>query len=435
MNLNKLIELVKKSNPSVVAARLSALASGNEANIGFSKFLPSVVATAEYNKNFNKNLGREVDGNKIEYGDNNYGSSTKNASISADYNLFNSGRDFFSLRTHKYAAKAYEYEESNVTQESILNSVRLYHYIILLEEQKKAKLEEENARAELRLIAASKQKLGSFGPGDKLKAESSYLEAKMATAELDRVIKEKRMELNHHLDLRSDQNLFLENPTGGGLKIGVADVENRIKDAIESDPQLKKFLEEKKQVEDSLRLAKLDMLPIVTAGVRAGASMEDDRYSGEILLKQNQEHVKRTETMVGLNAKVNFPIFSGFSGVNRLRAQQRHLESYSVKIESRKRAIQDNVVNIINNIKYYKDMIPSLEKSLRLQTEIFDGVLVSYKNGGSSMTDVLLARSSLERVKTELLKEKYNLLVSKLELLKQIGKLSTENIINLGGFL
>ncbi|MDR3079221.1 MAG: TolC family protein [Rickettsiales bacterium] len=436
INIAKLFELVRKNNASVIVSRLEAQRASREVDANFSKFLPTVVLDAGYNKTFGKNIYVESEGKEIDLaGKKNYSSDTEDAEIRAGYNVFNSGRDLLSYRATRHAAEAIGHENSAKTESALFEAVKLYFHILLLETQRKSKLDEQSARAELRRMAESKRKLGSLSPEDKLKVENSYLEAKISVASQDKLIRERYIELNqNHLGLRPDQHLLLEKPGAAAQHgTGKINVDRQISYAIANDAQLKKLTKESKQLGEKMKLAKMAMIPTITVDLSAGISAKSFNLMNE-QTKQSSKQSKDAIATAALDARINFPIFSGFKDLNNLKAIQKGLESHEALIEERKKVIQSSIVRVVGNINYYREMIPSLEENFRLQAEIVRGVLNSYRNGGNTMKDVLLEKSSLERVGSELLAERYNLLISRLELLKLTGKLTVENIINLGGF-
>ncbi|MDR1425510.1 MAG: TolC family protein [Rickettsiales bacterium] len=439
IDLTRLVELVEKNNASVAVARLAALAHGSEAAASFHSFLPSVGIGAEYSRHRGKTSSTiiDADGNRIQNtGWHHYNTDPhRNVSVNVNYNLFNSGRDVLSVRGRRYVADAAKYTETAALQNTIYEAVTLYFYILLLEAQREALLEEQTARAEMRAIEESKQKLGITNPSDKLKVQNSYLEAKISVFDLDKSLKKERMKLNNFIGLAPDRDfIIVEKPAGKRQKTGISDVERRIEEALASDIRLKKLEEEKKLAKNNLLSAKLAMAPVVEAAL-----------SGAFVFKKNpteefepigSERMERETTSVegGLSVRMNFPVFAGFQNFNLLKARYREVESLDAQLEAQKRDIKSNVIATVSDINYYIEVLPSLEESLKLQKSIFIGVLNSYRNGGSTMADVLLARSGLEKTKIGLLKEKYNLLARRLELLKLTGKLNTKNIINLGGF-
>jgi outer membrane protein TolC len=435
MNTAKLIELVKKNNASVLSSRLLALKSEKEGNADFSKFLPTVTLSAGYEKVFGRYIYSESPNKKvgIDDKDKNTSSDTFSANLMANYNVFNSGRDLFSHNFHKHKVEAAKYEEYHKIEEAVVSALTLYFHILLLEAQRKAQLDDQNAKGEIRLMAETKEKLGSLSPDDKLKVDSNYLNAKISTATIDKLIREKRIELNlHHLGLGPDQDLVLDRPEANEQNIGKIDIDRQIENALGSDVQLKKLEETKKQLEESLKLAKLSMAPLITVNMSAGIDGNDSKITN--MSHENNGQHKNVSATANMNARLDFPIFAGFGNLNNLRAVRKDLENCDVLIEERKRTIRGSVIDIVNNISYHSEIIPSRERNLGLQKKIFRGALNSYRNGGYAMTDVLQEKSKLEKAESDLLTEKYNLLISRLELLKLTGRLTVENVINLGGF-
>ncbi len=410
LKLHNLIDLALERNLETKQAYINVKLAEYNLTEAKANYYPTIRISGNYSI-------ADDDNYKETYAD---GKKYLNGSISASYNLFAFGKYKFNVNSIEHALNSMKYKENNTIQEVIFSVVENYYKLLSLKAEREVAIENENLGYETLKAANLKYKLGIVPLVDKLKANTAYSENKLNTIKVENEIKKQKANLNIILNLDPDYVLYIENPE---IKIKSInkDISYFMEEARLNRPDLKILYEQKKQKEQELNGIKTQFLPEFT--INGGISTNKDISKGA----NKKVH---TDSSVSLN--VSIPIFNGFSDVASIKAKTKEIEFIDRQIEQLEKQISNEVWSCYqdfntNQVAFIasKDLLKSAEENAKINFGM-------YKNGKASILEVLDSQSQLKDAKMEFINAKYNWIVYKIKLLKTIGKMNLNNIINIG---
>lgn len=405
LKLEDLIYLALERNINTRSAIIDVKIAEKELKANKSVYYPNISISGTY---------QETDGDAYTTKQQN-----KGGGISASYEVFAFGKSVYKIKALRHYLNSAKYKKDQITQEVIYNVIENYYGLLSLQAQKEAAIETEKASQEAFKAASLKYKIGIVPLVDKLKSENSYSRNKLSRLKIENSIKKQKANLNLLLNLDPNYVLYIETPDVNVKKVNKK-VEDYIKDAKNNRIDLKYLKEQKNGKLDSLTSLKLSRLPTINASGYFGVSKNFTKY-------YKQPSYESSE----IKLSVSVPLFTGFYTTNTIKSKEEEIKSINLKIEELEKSISTEVWNAYydfnttqNSYFIAKDLLKTAQESAKVQ-------LGMYKNSKSSMLDVLNAQEQLENARYEFINSKYNLLIYRIKLLKTIGKMNLENIINI----
>lgn len=423
LELTDIIKLAIVRNLTVKDIKIKVESTKNNLNAQWSRFLPTIQLRSAYNLSKNDGITRDyINHYSIQKGE--WGSSA-NGSIDLSYNITNFGHDIASYKSAKYYLKSTEYYRDKIVQDTIYTVAEHYYQVLSYQSKKEAAIEMENTYLETFKAAELKYKIGIVPLVDKLNSENSYSNSKMNSLESKNALIKAIASLNILLNLEPNYNLNLAESKIELKKI-VLVLEDLIKEAFENRVDLKKISEDKKRVVQDLKATKAARYPSVDLRASSGGHKQiDPKLISEIdkILYDNS-----------VNLSITVPIFSGFGVTNNIKIKEKELKSINLKIEELKKEISNEVLAAYYDFETNQNKFFISKELLRTATENAKVSFGMYKNGKASILDVLNAQAKLEDAKLQFINSKYSWLIYRIRLLKAIGKLNIDNILNMEKF-
>ena len=408
LKLTNLIYLALQRNNNTKEAYINIKIAERELAKQKSVYYPSISANATYG---------EQDGDSYKNREKKQGASV---GVNLSYELFTFGQNSASVAAMKHYLSSTKYQYNQEVQDIIYNVIEAYYTLLSLESQKTAALETELLSQETYKAASLKYKIGIVPLVDELKSKSSYSENRLERIRIENEINKQKAILNNLLNLEPTYTLYVENPEINIKKIN-NNVDYYIEEAKKNRYDLKVLLSSKKEAEAKLKVAQRDRYPTINLN----GSVEGNKD----LTKNttNDENIVDTNVSVSLNV----PLFTGFSTSNSIKIQKENIKKLDVQIEQKEKDISKEVWNAYqdfntNQVSYFiaKDLLETATENAKVS-------LGMYKNGKASILDVLDAQNQLQTAKVNFINSKYNWLIYRMKLLKTIGKMDLENIINI----
>lgn len=424
ITLEYLIRMALIRNQNVELAKINLEIAKHNLDAQKSRFLPTIQANGAYSLSESDRIDSmwPFGGTYISKGK--WGSGA-NGSINLSYNITNFGHDFASYKSVKYSLKSTEYSKDKMLQDIIYSIVEQYYQILSYEAKKQAAIEMENAYSETLKAAELKYEIGIVPLIDKLSAENSYSNSKMNSLESKNSLIKSKANLNLLLNLDSTYNLILENPKIELKKVYLV-LDELIKEALKNRVDLKKLIEDKKKIAQELNATKTARYPSIDLRASTGGNKQ---LSPKLSSKVDKILFNNSASL-----SVTVPIFSGFSVTNSIKIKEKELKSINIKIEELKKEIANEVLAAYYDFETNQNKFFISKDLLRTATENAKVSFGMYKNGKSSILDVLNAQAKLEDAKLQFINSKYSWLIYRIKLLKAIGKLNIDNIVNMEKF-
>lgn len=367
-----------------------------------------------YLPNINLGAGASYSENKAGYGSDWEDSSPVSANVSLDWLLY----DFGGRQANKdYAYQnflAAGFSHNQQMQDTLFNVANAYYTLL----SAKAALQESKANEDMYLksyeLAAKKYELGLVSLSDKLQAETSYAQSRLATLEDENSINIAKGNLAEILNLPAYTDFALAKVNLNAKDAFFnAEVKDLIDKALQERNDLKVKQAEIKAAEASLKQAEAADYPSVSLnGSFAGS---DDLSSG---------HGQNYNGRIGVQLTV--PLFTGFSNT-----YSKLTKKYA--LESAKESLAETTVNIRKDVwnKYhdYTTAVKNYEITgtlLKSSQENYKVALGAYKAGKNDIVTLLDAASKLALARKERSSALYKLFLSKTDLLRAIGKLEIQ---------
>jgi len=125
-----------------------------------------------------------------------------------------------------------------------------------------------------------------------------------------------------------------------------------------------------------------------------------------------------------IGVKMNIPIFSGFKSRAKIAQAKIEKEITKNKREEALHGLAIERMNVLNNYTVNLDNCANQQKSIELAEKVRRQEELKYKEGLSSLTDLLVSESELRSAEINYVKYVLQVRISELDLLKSEGKLS-----------
>jgi outer membrane protein len=193
---------------------------------------------------------------------------------------------------------------------------------------------------------------------------------------------------------------------------------------------------------DNIKIAESGHLPTLDLSASYGNRQGDDNSrivtgdidnDGDIDVANNPNDTDNDQALVGIS--LNFPIYSG-GGVSALVDEEvyRHRasrENYEKVAREAERETRDGYLGVIAEIA----RVQALARSVESNETAVEATDAGYEVGTRTIVDVLIARQSLFRAKTDYARSKYDYLNNVLKLKRAGGTLQPDDIKQLNAWL
>ncbi len=407
LSLIDVLDIALKNNPQIKQAWLNIDVGSYSYKTQLSEAFPTITGQLGYSNN------------RTKYDETSTSSRTEGLtpSITLDYLLFNFGGRTADIMNFKYKLNSIKFETNSFVQNFIYNVIQAYYDLFSTLANENAAKETENSSYEAFKAASVRYDIGLVPLTDKLQAETSYTQNRLLRERAENEAKIKRAELNYLLNISPVIELKLAPPM---LDVSKDDFQenivNLIERALENRPDLKAYYETKKAKKAEIYSAKTEWLPSVsltgtyghTNDLRKGSRDDRDNYN------------------IGITARMQF--FTGGYIYNNVAKAKSELNIIDEQIKDLEKSIELDVWTAYQNFITAKRTYITSQTLLKSATETEKTMLGRYKNGKSSILDLLDAQSNLATARYELISSQHNWFVSRANLIRALGQISVEEM-------
>lgn len=399
IDLSTVMEKAICANPSLKISYLSTLVSGASYGQGLSSYLPDVSATGSVSAS-----DRKVDG----------GSSTQAADASAGVRLSwllldMGGRSASSERLKAYLQSSY-FAYDDTLQNVLFDVISTYYAVLSAEEKYEGLLKSEKSYKKSHEEANSRYKLGLVPLSDKLQAQTSYEQARLASNVARKNIAVQRGNLANLLDVSPDMHFKLKRPDKSVTDDGKVEAfDLLVSKALALRPDYKSQQQDLIAAEKQVSVAKSGALPYLSAN--ASASADKDIRNGN-----------RAQYGASAGLTLTVPLFTGFSNSYKIGQAQYQYEQAKQSLEQTKNKIENEIWAAVQD---YQTSLESFRISNTLLASAQENERVafaSYKVGKVNILTLLDAESSLASARVENSTTFYNFLTAKAKLQRVLGE-------------
>ncbi|HSQ97946.1 MAG TPA: TolC family protein [Rickettsiales bacterium] len=407
LTLIDILEMALENNPKVKEAWLNIDVSKYSYRTEFSDYFPDITGEIDYSKTKSDYKNNTADA-RSEY---------VYPSINLSYLLFDFGGRESSINSFKYKLEATKFETNDYVQSFMYSVIEAYYNLFSSIASERAAKETESSSYEAFKAAKMRYKIGLAPLTDKLQAETSYMQEKLAREKAENEVKIKKAELNYLLNLTPTTELNLSAPL---LSIPNKDftesIENLLERAVKNRPDLKAYYETKKAKKSEIYNAKSEWLPSISLTSSYGRINDMERNS----------HTDRDTYNVGVTATM--PFFTGGSIYNNVAKTKSELKIIDTQINDLEKSIELDVWTAYQNFLTAKKTYITSESLLKSARETEKTMFGKYKNGKSSILDLLDAQSDLASARYEFISAQHNWFITRANLVKVLGEMSVEEL-------
>ena len=410
LTLIDVIDMALTNNPKIKESWLNVDVGSRSYKAQLSNYLPDINGQVSYSTGKNK-YQDSISSTKNE---------TLTPSVSLSYLLFDFGGRTADTLNFKYKLNAVQYNTNSFIQTFIYQVISAYYGLFSSLANEKAAKEAENSSYEAYKAASVRYDIGLAPLTDKLQAETSYTQKRLIREKAENTVKIKQAELNYLLNLSPLNELNLEAPFMDVSKDDFeANIVNLIETALNNRPDLKAYYETKKAKKAEIYSTASDWLPSISLNASYGRAHD----------YKNDNEPFRDNYNIGITASM--PFFTGGYIYNNVAKTKAELNIVNQKINDLEKNIQLDVWTAYQDFMTAKRTYITSETLLKSATETEKTMLGRYKNGKSSILDLLNAQSDLASARYEHISAQHNWFTTRANLVRAIGQMSLEEIENI----
>ena len=398
--LPDLIQISICTNPSLSAQYMGVKSYESQLGAARSEYLPTITLTGNAN----------IAGTRKEHG--NYTQSEPySGTAKASWLLFDfGGRSARNTATLAYLEAA-NFTYNTALQELVLSVQTAYLNLLAAQESlisAKASLETYQQSYN---EAQKRYKLGMVSLSDNLQAKTRYEQALLSVVQAENAVQQYAGALAVLLNLAPNTALKVEKPAFNAqyTQIETDDIHKLFEMALTNRPELQAQQSVERAAHANLKNTRTNMLPSLSA---TAAATYNDNWKHSALYG--------IENSAGLS--LSWPLFTGFANTYATQAASYLYKQEQANTNSIKLQIQNDVWS---KYQHYKTALRSYEISQTVLESAEENERVAfryYKVGKGDILNLLTAVAQLADARQNKITAFYNLLLSKANLYRSIGK-------------
>lgn len=406
LSLNEVVIATLCHNPDARAAYLTLLSSADSYDGTVMSYLPNITASA-------------AGGSTRSRVDNANASTARSssASASAGMTLYDFGRREASLSIAERTLAAAGLSYDSTLQGFIATS--LQQYFKLLTSQNAVEIEQLSytlAKATLD-AAETRYALGIVALSDVLQARTAFAQAELSVQTANNTLALDRASLAQLMGFAPLTEIHVSDLEDSSLI--QAPFNNALVELIEKAKTRRTDLQTRKlqleNAEDSLKNTGRRGLPSISAN----ASRSYDDWD---IANNDTRHTD------SIGVSVSIPIFTGFGNIFSERAERKNLEVQKLQLTQSERNVEQDVLNAWQNYTTSSKSFEISRSSLASARQLKEVSLGRYKEGLGSILDLLTAQNSYRSALQSHLSARYNLLTTRVDLIRAVGVLDLHSI-------
>jgi TolC family type I secretion outer membrane protein len=404
LGLVEVLDIALKNNPKLKQQYLNVDIASKDYGIGKSAWFPNLDGSVSYGLS-------QTDGDKGKDDSNKF-----SASVTLSYLLFDFGKREANISALKERVIAMDYQSNAFLQNFIFDVIKVYYDLLLAIASENTARETQFSSRESYKAANTKYELGVVALTDKLQAETSYQQSVLNLNVAENNVTIAKAKLSNLLNLPPNYVLTLASPildmSSDFLDVDIADL---IDIAIKNRPDIK-YNEKQKEIEKkNVWIAKSEVLP--TFNLSASYVLSED-------FKKDETKANVFEAGVG----VKVPFFTGGRIVNNIAKSKLQLKMAEEELFKVKRDVELDVWTSYQNFLTSKKNFSTSILILKSATETEKNVFGRYKNGRSSMLDLLSAQVDLANAKYSYVEAQYNWFIQRANLIRSLGYMTFQKV-------
>jgi outer membrane protein TolC len=373
----------------------------------YSAYLPRISASA--NRSRSKSISEGADGKT---------SISGGTGLSGSLTLYDFGQREFTIDSAELALAAAGYGYDSSLQSAIATAISGYYSLLTAQNAIEVSKESNKFARESFEAANLRYELGLVPLADLLQAKVSYADSELGVQQAENSLAITRASLARLLGLSPDAEIAVEEIDDSNLLIDPFN--SKLKELIEMAKEKRVDLAATRAGLESSRIAlkALKRSNLASVSINASGGFDD--------LKLFNSQTTRSQS-VGISVSV--PIFTGFNETYSTRIAERGIIAQEEGLKRAELGIEQEVWNAWHNYDNAKQNWEISWDRLASATQLRDVELARYREGLSTILNVLSAQSAYRGALQSHLTTRLNLLTSRVTLIRAVGALNLESIV------
>ena len=342
--------------------------------------------------------------------------NNSSASVSLSQNIYDGGKWWNSIAQSKTNYKIAEQFNRQVK----INIIREVHrnYFNYLKSLQLLDVAQSNLNSSQQQLALTKQRfeLGSARKTDLLKAEVRYGQARVDVVNNEAVLKNAYLSLKNAMGIVRTKRDFTINDDLLSLDT-IPVFENGFEFIQKFNPSVLAKKHQITNAEYSEKIAKSSRLPNISASANYSGNSEDFQT-----LSNEWDENWRMNTSLSFS----IPIYTGNTLSTTIQQAKLNVRKQESEYLTQLQDLSVQLQLILDQLNYYKEVIPINEKVLASAEEDLKLVQQRYSLGSASILEVLDAQVSLVSARSSLIRSKYDSMIEQASLKAILGTLDTD---------
>ena len=414
LSLSDCIQIALTNKEALKASALDLESSRQSVKGSYSNILPNLILSGGVDNLKQRKLIPESDIIPAFYYDTT--GTRSSARVLLSQNIYDGGKWWNSIAQSKTNYKIAEQFNRQVKTNIIRDVHR--NYFNYLKSLQLLDVSQSNLNSSQQQLALTKQRfdLGSARKTDLLKAEVRYGQARVDVINNEAVLKNAYLSLKNAMGIVRKNRDFIVNDDVFFLDT-IPDFENGFESIQKFNPSV---LAKKNQItsaEYSEKIAKGSRLPEISASANYSSNSEDFQTLSNEFDK---------EWTVNTSLSFSIPIFTGNTLSTTIQQAKLNVRKQESEYLTQLQDLSVQLEVILDQLNYYKEVIPINEKVVASAEEDVKLVQERYSLGSASILEVLDAQVSLVTARSSLIRSKYDSMIEQASLKAILGTLDTD---------
>ena len=417
LSLDDCIQIALTNKEALKASALDLESSRQSVKGSYSNILPSLILSGSISES---SFPQQEGGYNPTTGEITLGSisnlKSSSAGISLSQNIYDGGRWWNNIAQSKNNYKITEQFNRQVKT----NIIREVHrnYFNYLKSLQLLDVSQSNLNSSQQQLALTKQRfdLGSARKTDLLKAEVRYGQARVDVVNNEAVLNNAFLSLKNAMGIVRTSRDFIVNDDVFFLDT-IPNFENAFESIQKYNPSV---LAKKNQItnaEFNEKLAKGSRFPNISATASYSGNSEDFQS-----LSDEWDQNWRMNTSLSFSV----PIYTGNTLSTTIQQAKLNVRKQESEYLTQLQDLSVQLEVILDQLNYYKEVIPINEKVVASAEEDVKLVQERYSLGSASILEVLDAQVSLVTARSSLIRSKYDSMIEQANMKAILGTLDTD---------
>jgi outer membrane protein len=407
LTFNDIVVAALCHNPQTRAAYLGLVSQAASYVGNYSGYLPT--ASASYSHDRTTSFGPGSKSTLV--------SSSSGMDLSMV--LYDFGQREFKLETAELGLLASGQSYDSTLQGTIASALQGYYSLLTAQNALEVARESESYAKASYEAAKLRHKIGEVPLADELQAKGAYSQTELGIEQAENALALQQAVVAVLMGLKAD------------TPVEVADVDDH---SLAKDPfsaTIRALMDEAKEKRHDLEASRLGVksaeksLQALKRADLATLSVSTNMNVGNDTIHLFNRNATRSQA---IGFSVSIPIFTGFSQTYSERAAEESLEAQRETLKSTELSVEQDVWNSWHNYQTAKQSWTTSQDELENATHLKEVALGRYKEGLGTILDVLNAETQYNAALQSALQSRYNLLTSRVDLVRAVGTLDLKTM-------